>query len=60
MIKALKNKPTVMPIATWIMLYPTLKTMVLRSVAEVTETCVEPCQQRSSIVLIKPPKYPDR
>lgn len=35
---ALRNNPTVMPMATWIMEYPTLKTIVLRSVLEVTGT----------------------
>jgi hypothetical protein len=36
----------VIPIATWIMLYPTLKTMVLRSVPAVTLTYRKECQQR--------------
>lgn len=37
-IIALRNKPTVIPIATWIMLYPTLSTTEFRSEGLVTAT----------------------
>jgi len=37
-IIALKNKPTVIPIAIWIMLYPTLRTTEFRSEGLVTAT----------------------